>query len=170
MKRTPYSAFTVLIFFFSLFGFSYAFAQTIDLEVVGSAGDTRQHPSFGSLHWTVGEPVVETIQQGQVRLTQGFHQTNYNLIVADESPAKPDWALKLFPNPTAEVVTLETAYTGELNIVLADVNGQMLSTQKISGVGTNIFDLKAYPAGTYLLSVQGTNQQIQTFRILKINL
>ena len=170
MKRTPYPAFAVLLFCCFFFEFQGAFAQTIDLEVVGSAGDTRQHPSFGSLHWTVGEPAVETIQQSPIRLTQGFHQTYYNLIVSEESPEKPDWALRLFPNPTTELVTLETAYTNDLQVSIFNGNGQALYTQKISGGGSNTFDLKDYPAGTYLLSVRDADQNIQTFKILKIRL
>lgn len=170
MKTTPYHAFAALLFCCYFFEFQGAFAQTIDLEVVGSAGDTRQHPSFGSLHWTIGEPAVETIQQSPIRLTQGFHQTYYNLIVSEESPEKPDWALRLFPNPTTELVTLETAYTGVLNIILTDLNGRALYTRNISGGGTNTFDLKDYPAGTYLLSVRDADQNIQTFKILKIRI
>ena len=170
MKRTPYPAFAVLLFCCFFFEFQGAFAQSIGRSVVGSAGDTRQHPSFGSLHWTIGEPAVETIQQSPIRLTQGFHQTYYNLIVSEESPEKPDWALRLFPNPTTELVTLETAYTNDLQVSIFNGNGQALYTQKISGGGSNTFDLKDYPAGTYLLSVRDVDQNIQTFKVLKIRL
>ncbi len=169
MKRTHYPFFAILLLFFGV-GFQAAVAQSIGRSVVGAAGETDQHPNFGSLHWTVGELSVETIQQTPVRLTQGFHQTYYNLIVSEESPEKPDWALKLFPNPTTELVTLETAYSGDLQVSIFNGNGQALYAQKISGGGSNTFDLKDYPAGTYLLSVRDADQNIQTFKVLKIRL
>lgn len=169
MKRTHYPFFAILLLFFGV-GFQAAVAQSIGRSVVGAAGETDQHPNFGSLHWTVGELSVETIQQTPVRLTQGFHQTYYNLIVSEESPEKPDWALKLFPNPTTELVTLETAYSGDLQVSIFNGNGQALYAQKISGGGSNTFDLKDYPAGTYLLSVRDVDQNIQTFKVLKIRL
>ena len=169
MKRTHYPFFAILLLFFGV-GFQAAVAQSIGRSVVGAAGETDQHPNFGSLHWTVGELSVETIQQTPIRLTQGFHQTYYNLIVSEESPEKPDWALKLFPNPTTELVMLETTYSGDLQVSIFNMNGQVLYTQKISGGGSNTFDLKDYPAGTYLLSVRDADQNIQTFKILKIRL
>ena len=169
MKRTHYPFFAILLLFFGV-GFQAVVAQSIGRSVVGASGETDQHPNFGSLHWTVGELSVETIQQTPIRLTQGFHQTYYNLIVSEESPEKPDWALKLFPNPTTELVTLETAYSGDLQVSIFNGNGQALYAQKISGGGSNTFDLKDYPAGTYLLSVRDADQNIQTFKILKIRL
>ncbi len=169
MKRTHYPFFAILLLFCGA-GFQAVVAQSIGRSVVGAAGETDQHPDFGSLHWTVGELSVETRQQNPVRLAQGFHQTYYNLIVSEESPEKPDWALKLFPNPTTELVTLETAYSNDLQVSIFNMNGQALYTQKISGGGSNTFDLKDYPAGTYLLSVRDADQNIQTFKVLKIRL
>jgi len=171
MKRTQYTLFLALLLFWCLPGFQGAFAQSIARSVVGSAGDTQTHPDFGSLHWTVGEPVVETIQQSPVRLTQGFHQTYYDLVVeVEDGPKKPNWAVKLYPNPTTELVTLETTYTGNLHVAIVNLNGQALYTQEISGGGVNTFDLKDHPAGTYLLSLRDAGQNIQTFKILKIRL
>jgi len=49
-------------------------AQHLERQVTASAGDYRQAPGFGSLHWTLGETVTETLTSGGVRLSQGFHQ------------------------------------------------------------------------------------------------
>jgi len=68
------------------------------------------------------------------------------------------------------LVTLETAYTNDLQVSISNMNGQALYTRKVSGGGSNTFDLKDYPAGTYLLSVRDADQNIQTFKILKIRL
>lgn len=169
MKRTPYTLFSPLLLFCCLAWAQAAFGQNIALSVVGSAGDTKQHPDFGVLYWTVGEVAVETLEGSPINLTQGFHQVFY-ILVNEQGPAKPDWALKLFPNPTTELVTLETAYTNDLHVSIFNGNGQALYSRKISGGGSNTFDLEDYPAGTYLLSVRDTEQNIQTFKILKIRL
>ena len=63
---------------------------------------------------------------------------------------------------------METTYSGDLQVSIFNMNGQVLYTQKISGGGSNTFDLKDDPAGTYLLSVRDADQNIQTFKILAI--
>lgn len=169
MKRTRSFFLTAFLLFCCLRSFQALFAQNIGLSVVGSAGGTTQHPEFGTLYWTVGEVAVETLEQNPINLTQGFHQVFY-ILVTEEGPEKPDWALRLFPNPTTELVTLETAYTNDLQVSISNMNGQALYSRKISGGGSNTFDLKDYPAGTYLLSVRDAEQNTQTFKVLKIRL
>ncbi|NUO02001.1 MAG: T9SS type A sorting domain-containing protein [Saprospiraceae bacterium] len=169
MKRTRHVVFPPLLLFCCLAWAQAVFAQNIGLSVVGSAGDTKQHPDFGTLYWTVGEVAVETLEESPINLTQGFHQVFY-ILVSEHGPAKPDWALRLFPNPTTELVTLETSYTNDLHVSISSLNGQALYSRKIIGGGSNTFDLKDYPAGTYLFSVRDADQNLQTFKILKIRL
>jgi hypothetical protein len=58
-----------------------AIAQVPDLKVIASAGNSYQVEDF-QLDWTLGEPVILTLENPAVILTQGFHQPAYGLISA----------------------------------------------------------------------------------------
>jgi hypothetical protein len=55
-------------------------AQTIERQVIGSAGTTLTNGTV-SLDFTVGELVVSTISDGTTTLTQGFHQGTIALAI-----------------------------------------------------------------------------------------
>ncbi len=67
-----------------LFGMLLAFAttqaQSIERQVIGSAGSTITNGST-TLEFTVGEVAVTTITNGTTTLTQGFHQGDRMIVV-----------------------------------------------------------------------------------------
>ena len=50
------------------------------VSTAGSYGET----SSGSLSWTIGEPVIETITNGTNTLTQGFQQSKLTVTAINE--------------------------------------------------------------------------------------
>jgi len=54
-------------------------AQSIDRDVISSAGDHFQGPN-SSLSWTLGEIATETLTDGNIILTQGFQQP-YGIVI-----------------------------------------------------------------------------------------
>ena len=42
-------------------------------EVINTAGEVYETPN-GSISWTIGEPVIQTLEGSENYLTQGFHQ------------------------------------------------------------------------------------------------
>ncbi|WP_020567049.1 peroxidase family protein [Neolewinella persica] len=77
---------------------------------------------------------------------------------------------KIFPNPFADVVTLnfaaplETSSTAEI----LDVNGRVLRTQALpAGTETTRFSGLALPSGTYLLRVVGAAGKVEMVRVLE---
>ena len=66
-------------------------------------------------------------------------------------------AFVLYPNPTENYVTIESAKEAEVKIY--SVNGQMLSQQNFSE-GINTIDISNLNAGMYFVSVNGTMVKI----------
>ena len=62
------------------FAFYLGFGQSIERQVIGSAGETLTNGSV-QLDFTVGELVVSTITDGTTTLTQGFHQGEIQLLI-----------------------------------------------------------------------------------------
>ncbi len=54
-------------------------AQSIERQVIGSAGTTLTDGSTASIDFTIGEIAVNTITDGSTTLTQGFHQGEWTL-------------------------------------------------------------------------------------------
>ncbi len=67
-------------------------------EVVSTAG-SHGETTAGSLSWTVGEPVIETITDGTNTLTQGFQQSKLTVTAINDLKF-PGIELSVYPNPT----------------------------------------------------------------------
>ncbi len=57
--------------FFTLF--MLLMASSYSQEVISTTGEHYEN-SNGSISWTIGEPVIETLGSNNNYLTQGFHQ------------------------------------------------------------------------------------------------
>jgi hypothetical protein len=141
-------------------------AQHIEREVAATAGGTQQALGFGSLQWTLGEPVIETRTQGSVRLTQGFHQLFVTTVDTGE-PEAGSLVFNVFPNPTASTLHIETAHSGSLDWQLLDVSGRLLATQSLQNADDPSIDLQAFPAGVYLLRIGSGPNAMRTFKVVK---
>ena len=72
-------------------------------------------------------------------------------------------ALKVFPNPTTDVLNI-SPFIG--TYTLMDLQGRVLKKEQLNGTWTKI-PVTAYPQGTYLLKLQAPNQDSQVLRFIK---
>jgi hypothetical protein len=73
--------------------------------------------------------------------------------------------LKLYPNPVTDFLRIESDYE-ILNISLSDINGRILSSQKINSFSCRL-DMRNFPGGFYLVKVTtAVNQSF--FKIIKL--
>ena len=168
MKQTN----CVIIAFF-LFGIA-VHAQEV-ISTAGSYGETTS----GSLSWTVGEPVIETITDGTNTLTQGFQQSKLTVTAINDLKV-PGIELSVYPNPTADYIILSiddvktNGRSSQLSLQLYDINGKLLQNEKITGNETSI-DMSNLMPATYILKVmlekdssrKDTMHCVTTFRIIK---
>ncbi len=152
---------------FCVFGFGTLFSQTIERNVVAVSGDNYVNNGI-SLSWTLGECVTETVQNSDMKITQGFQQGDVGIvnIIENKDEVKSIFA---YPNPTTKYVTLEI--TGELKSVytaeFTDMSGQLLMLKTVQNNFAD-FDAQSLRSGNYLLIVKSAgNNIIGSFKIIK---
>ncbi len=156
----------VMIAFF-LFGIAVQAQEVV--STAGSYGETNS----GSLSWTIGEPVIETITDGTNTLTQGFQQSR--LIVTATNDLKiPGIELSVYPNPTNSFLSIEVKTDKQRDFLLSlfDLNGRLILQKKMEG-NKQIIKMQNYKPATYILKVMQVQDRtdakycVSSFRIIK---
>ena len=135
-------------------------------QVITTSGDFTSGAS-GSLSWTIGEGIIETLKGTTVILTQGFQQSDLT-ITAIKDISDTSCQINAFPNPVNDFVTLKITAESFKNFsfTLYDLNGRLIQEQKLENYITNI-TMNNFEAGTYLLKVFQGNKEIRVFKIVK---
>src|SRR4030042_2004098 len=107
-------------------------------EVVTTSGGYAESTS-AKVTWTIGEPITETIIGTNSILTQGFNQGDL-IITLIKGPELPGLILKVFPNPTSDNlrIFIGDTYLENLNYILIDMGGKVVSRNTIKGMDYNI--------------------------------
>jgi hypothetical protein len=136
-------------------------------NTISFAGDYFNTETSGfELAWVAGEPVVSTLSNNDLQVSQGYLQSAHLLTTsAEELSFFAD--IKVFPNPSAGFITVASdglqAMTGRLSDALGR---QVLHFQNISAAEQ--IDLSRLPTGTYFLQLFNQQQGFQkTFKIQK---
>jgi|GEM_PF-1571318 len=141
-------------------------AQELERSVVGSAGSYFSAVNVGNIHWTVGEVVVDRSANGIV-LERGFHHGLYELIATSTWNApEVQLGLKVFPNPTADEVTLTGDWEDGDQLRINDLLGRTLHQRALPTERAQM-SLHDYPAGTYLLTVARAGRPLATLRVIR---
>jgi hypothetical protein len=146
-------------------------AQSLERRVIATAGNTAQTGGL-QLDHTVGEVIVTSLNNGELQLTQGFHQGQLMTTGLDGLPIQVDY--KIYPNPVAS--TLWMIMEGpdlDYIIVLYNTNGQMLAgTKKVvkaSGFWKESLDLSGLVAGSYQVVISdGKGKWLASHQIVKM--
>jgi hypothetical protein len=118
-------------------------------EVISSQGETYSNAN-GSMDFTVGEVVINTGTNGTNDLTQGFHQTNWNLVGVEDFA--PNYAVTIFPNPTQDVLNIKTSVFENVTYTLFDAQGKLVMQNILSAEQTPIQVSQLAP-GAYSLEL-----------------
>jgi hypothetical protein len=143
-------------------------AQRLSPTVMATAGGQDKNKQL-SLEWTLGETVVETVSLPSHIFTQGFHQP---MLRVEELPgAESPYRVRIAPNPVVAVlnVSIEAEEATRFQLNLTDMTGRTFYSKATdSGPDAQQVDMKALPAGVYILQVatpQG--QPVRTFKVVK---
>lgn len=147
--------------------------QSIERQVLASSG-AAQSATGVELSSTTGEAVTANFSSGSVVLDQGFQQGD--LMITDLAESKINVDYKLYPNPTSNQLNLNLTADKSLDgmVIITTIEGrQMLSKPIQLNAGqafrTN-YNLQHLSEGTYLLSIRGSNGDVQLVeRIQKVN-
>lgn len=132
-------------------------------EVISTQGDSYSN-SNGSIDFTVGEPIINTLTDGNNDLTQGFHQTNWHFVgIVDHTPL---YEATIFPNPAGEVLNIESTKFEDVIYSLYDAQGKLILVDKLDANVTRIQVSKLAP-GRYSIILSNQNQSLKTFNLIK---
>jgi hypothetical protein len=143
-------------------------AQTVMPEVLSSSGGSGQSAQ-ASLAWTIGEPVTTTVSNGTSTLTQGFQQPTL-LIATAQKENNELTSLLVYPNPTADYVTLKMDQSNQTAYIyrVFDSAGKLVSEGKATAANPNI-SFQGLASGQYTISLFNQNSKQQSISIIKQN-
>ena len=134
-------------------------------EVISSQGDSYTDAS-GSIHFTIGEVVIETVGDGDNDLTQGFHQTNWNFVGMDDFD--PSFKVKVYPNPTEHYLIITSSDYANKIYELYDAHGKIISEGYLLDKITTIDTRDLLPA-SYSIRIKNVDHiELKTIKLIKI--
>jgi hypothetical protein len=91
-----------VVLLLSLAAYLYGYSQNTDQHVIATAGNYAENGDY-KISWTLGETVISTAGGGNYILTQGFQQSNWDIVDIEEV-ADFTHEIRLYPNPASSYV------------------------------------------------------------------
>lgn len=140
-------------------------------EVVSTQGTTYSNAS-GTIDFTIGEVLISTGADGTNNVTQGFHQTNWNFLGMEDFA--PEIDVSIFPNPTQDVLYINTKSFENVTYTLYDAQGKLIIQNKLCADITPV-QVNQLAPGSYSLELifdelnNGTlnHPKRKTFKLIK---
>jgi len=148
-------------------------------SVINCTGNSYSQ-GYYSIDWSVGElALVNTMQSsGYAIITNGLLQPNLSDYNNDARRYFTKDEITIMPNPTHGKIEVNftTPQQGNLYLYVYDVNGKLLTTDKLLLSGTMIskfVDLSTFASATYLLKVElkpapGSVSKSGSYKIIKL--
>ncbi|MGI4865295.1 MAG: discoidin domain-containing protein [Janthinobacterium lividum] len=139
------------------------------LTTVAGTGTTQNSHTYSYLD----AAPLSTISYYRLKQIDLDGTVAYSPVVAVQPAATSIAALSIYPNPTADRATVawETPIAGAGRWYLTNNTGQVVHAEALSGelTTTLALDLQAYPAGSYVLTVEAGGQVVRRGRMQKVN-
>lgn len=147
--------------FFVTFG---SYAQSISKQVIGTAGKTQTNSNL-KVSWTAGEPVVGLMTAGGNQLGNGYYPA-MDLQALNVEDNTLDVKIKVYPNPTSQLLYVSHPELNSFSIQITDLNGKAIYSGVISK--ETPLDVSNYTQGMYLVTISNkeTNKK-NTYKIIK---
>ncbi len=136
----------------------------ISQEVVSTQGDSYSNAN-GSVDFTIGEVVINTVTNGSNDLTQGFHQTHWNFLGVDDNAPKMEAAV--YPNPVGSELHISVQEFTALQYALTDASGRLIESGTLQDELTLLKVESLAPGAYQLVLTNAENQALKTFKLVK---
>lgn len=151
-----------IIFF--LFVSAVGYTQSISKQVIGTAGKT-QTSSNNKVSWTTGEPVVGLMTAGGNQLGNGYYPA-MDLQALSVEDNTLEAKIKLYPNPTSQLLYVSHPDLNSFGIQVVDLNGKQVYSGTISK--DQPLDVSNYSQGMYLITIENKEaNKKNTYKIIK---
>jgi hypothetical protein len=101
-----------------------------------------------------------------------FEELNYGKNVYFTTECAPGWnkynkeKFNIYPNPTNDLLTIETKFRGHNSIEITLMNGQLLYSDEIEGPTIHQLDLSSFEKGLYFITIR-SRDYVRTEKIIK---
>jgi hypothetical protein len=164
MKTTIMQTRRIFLVFLVMVFYNTALSQSISKRVVGTSGNSLSNSNL-KVSWTVGEPVVGLMTASGNQLGNGYHPSlNVQALSVEESLL--DVQLKIYPNPTSQMLYVSHPELNSFLIKISDVNGKLIYSSSINK--EEPLDISNYSQGMYLVTIENKeNNKTNTYKIIK---
>lgn len=135
-------------------------------SVTASSGAYLQGQNV-SVSYTLGETIITTLEKPDLKITQGFHQTNL-LVTTIDQLKKLAVKIEAYPNPVSDNLNLVISemLPAETSYELYNSFGSLIIRKKLDALNTKISFQNLIPA-MYILKVSQDATTLKTFKIIK---
>ena len=157
----------LIILVLMLVGFSPGIAQQVTSAFGGESTLEK-----AELAYTLGEPIVGTIEVEKIQLTQGYHQPNLSIQLVYEK-ALEGLEINVFPNPTSDKIYVEMTQSSDqetmYELTLKNLMGQTVQTLHSNLRQRLNLDVSGMAAQPLFLEVKNDRGEVLTrFKVLKV--
>lgn len=140
-------------------------AQSISKQVIAPLGNTIINGN-NQLSFTLGEITVGcmTAEDGSLQLGNGYYPSLNLVTLSIESP-KTNLSIKIYPNPTKELIFITHPTNKYFKILITDLTGKVLLKKQI--VKENPINIERYPSGIYLINITTETKKTNSYKIIK---
>ena len=150
----------IIILLVTTFGYS----QSISKQVIGTAGSTQSNSDL-KVSWTTGEPVVGLMTAGGNQLGNGYYPAMDLKTLKIEDNAL-DLQVKVYPNPTSQMLYVSHPELNSFAIQILDLNGKQIYSGTIEK--NQPLDVSHYTQGMYLVTIENKEaNKKNTYKIIK---
>jgi hypothetical protein len=143
---------------------SIGYSQSISKQVIGSAGKTQSNSNL-KVSSTIGEPVVGLMIAGENQLSNGYYPA-MNLKTLKVEDNSLDLKIKVYPNPTSQLLCVSHSELNSFAIMITDLNGKQIYSGTISK--DQPLDVSHYTHGIYLVTIENKETNTKnTYKIIK---
>lgn len=120
----------------------------------------------GTISYSVGQIVYTTNTGTNGSVAQGVQQPYEISTTVGVNESTITLGLSVYPNPTANYLTLKVEDSTGLHYELYNSQGKLIKIDKVNSNSTFI-DIESYPRAIYFLNVTKNNELLKTFKIIK---
>ena len=140
------------------------FSQSISKQVIGTAGKTQTNSNL-KVSWTAGEPVVGLMTAGGNQLGNGYYPA-MDLQALNVEDNTLDVKIKVYPNPTSQLLYVSHPELNSFSIQITDLNGKAIYSGVISK--ETPLDVSNYTQGMYLVTITSKEaNKKNTYKVIK---
>lgn len=150
---------------------SVSYCQSITPQSINSSG-IKMSQTNGSISFTVGELVILTqVDSEGNSIGNSFTSGATISTVSIKEPNKEILSVKVFPNPTTELVNIQINNSSIDQVIISIINiqGKEVYNGIYSAISNTIgINMANYNTGNYFLAIQNKNNEVLgTYKIIK---